>query len=150
LAEAIAWAGHETISLSLVASLPPRMPTETSTNKTVLDAVATHDPDLLVVGNIHSADVDPGLLLLLAERFPTLCVLHDLWLLTGHCAYPLDCRKYLTGCDATCPRPDEYPRLEPVKIAGAWDNKRTLLQSNLPMLLANSEWAADYARRTLA
>jgi hypothetical protein len=47
-------------------------------------------------------------------------LMHDLWLLTGRCAYTAGCEKYLTGCDDTCPTPAEYPALDPAKIAEAW------------------------------
>ena len=116
----------------------------------IVKAVEVCEPDAVIIGNLHAANADPGLILPLAERFPTLCVLHDFWLLTGRCAYPMDCTKYQSGCDATCPTPHEYPQLEPEKIADAWAAKRLLLNTRLPILLANSQWTADYAGNALA
>jgi glycosyltransferase involved in cell wall biosynthesis len=85
----------------------------------------------------------------IGERRPVLSLVNDFWLLTGRCAYPSTCTKYLQGCDASCPTPHEYPQLEPEKIAAAWTSKRQMLTRNPPFLLAYSQWAADFVRRTL-
>jgi len=78
-------------------------------------------------------------------------VLHDFWILTGRCAYTGDCEKYLDGCDASCPTPHEYPALAAPEIAEAWLKKRTILCADRsPVLLANSQWTAEFARRALA
>ena len=72
--------------------------------------------------------------------------MHDFWMVTGRCAYPAGCEKYITGCDHTCPTPNEYPALPPDRIAGAWSKKRLLLgEAGGPALLTNSHWAAGIA-----
>jgi hypothetical protein len=77
--------------------------------------------------------------------------LHDLWWLTGRCAFPETCPKYQGGCDSSCPTPEEYPALPPQEIATAWQAKRALLaEARGPRLLAYSPWAAAFAAETLA
>jgi glycosyltransferase involved in cell wall biosynthesis len=116
----------------------------------VLDRVSASSPDLVIVSNLHNANADPLLLQLLSEKFPTLLVMHDFWILTGRCGYTAACEKYLTGCDDHCPTPNEYPALPPAEIAEAWLKKRLLLGAeSRPALLANSEWTAAFARRAL-
>lgn len=51
------------------------------------------------------------------SRLPTLLkgkkvvfILHDMWALTGHCAFSNDCVKYQSGC-GECPYPEIYPRI---------------------------------------
>jgi glycosyltransferase involved in cell wall biosynthesis len=149
LAEAIAWAGHEVFAVALVDEPLPPESVPPYTNQQVLDVVTSYNPDLVIVGNLHSAKPDPSLLSLLAGRWPTLCILHDLWLLTGRCGYTLGCTKYLQGCDETCPTPHEYPQEIPNRIAKAWSDKRELLNKHPLILLANSQWTADFVRRTL-
>jgi glycosyltransferase involved in cell wall biosynthesis len=120
------------------------------TVESVMDRISATRPDLVVVGNLHNAAAEPMLLNFLSERFPTLVVMHDFWILTGRCAYTGGCEKYLTGCDDTCPTADEYPALPPAEIADAWKKKRLLLQAEKrPALLANSEWVASVARETM-
>jgi glycosyltransferase involved in cell wall biosynthesis len=150
LARALASAGHDIELIAILESFEMSGRQQVS-SESVLDRVAASRPDLVIVGNLHAANADPFLLHMLAERFPTLVVLHDLWIFTGRCAYTGNCEKYLQGCDATCPTPNEYPVLAPSKIADAWRKKRYLLGTkSRPALLANSEWTAAFARRALA
>jgi glycosyltransferase involved in cell wall biosynthesis len=73
-----------------------------------------------------------------------------MWSFSGRCAYSYDCQKFLTGCDATCPTPDEYPALAPSLIAVAWQARRRLLGKH-PSLVAvcPSRWLARNARAGL-
>jgi len=150
LARALAWAGHD-VSMVAVLDTPSEARDSKWTTESVLARVVESKPDLVIVGNLHNANADPLLLNLLSERFPTLLVLHDFWILTGRCAYTNNCQKYLTGCDESCPTPTEYPALPPIEIADAWRKKRLLLSaSSRPTLLANSEWTAAFTGRALA
>jgi glycosyltransferase involved in cell wall biosynthesis len=151
LARALAWAGHEVNLVSILDSPGNGIESGEHTTRSIADQVIRSTPDLVIVGNLHSAAVDPMLLHELSVRFPTLIVLHDFWLLTGRCAYTGDCEKYLTGCDAACPTPNEYPPLPPEEIAEAWYKKRALLRADSrPALLANSNWTASFARNVFA
>jgi glycosyltransferase involved in cell wall biosynthesis len=151
MARALAWAGHE---ISLVSILDRSILGFESTHYTsqqVQEKVGESHPDLVIVGNLHAAGADPFLLHLLSERYPTALVLHDFWSITGRCAYPSGCDKYSTGCDHSCPTPNEYPALPPDQIAGAWRTKRLLLgEPGGPAILANSQWAAGIARDALS
>lgn len=150
MAEMLQAAGHSVAALSLRADPGHYGEATALTAEDVATAVRQSCPDIVIAGNLHSAGTDPWQLGLVAEEFPTLAVLHDFWLLTGRCSYPGPCNKYLTGCDSTCPTWQEYPRLEPDKIAGAWERKQKLLFSeNRLALLGNSEWACSWARSAM-
>ena len=84
------------------------------------ERIAGHGTDLVLVGNIHGARISPFVMSEVFKRWPTLIVLHDLWWITGRCAYPGTCEQFRTGCDASCPTPDQYPQLAPDRIAAAW------------------------------
>jgi glycosyltransferase involved in cell wall biosynthesis len=145
MAHTLALAGHEIVPISFAAKSEDIEGAAQVTNERLVEEVLSATPDFVLVGNIHSIRPDPEVLYLLAEQVPTLCMLHDFWLLTGRCPYPGECTKYLTGCDETCPTADEYPKLEPAKIGPAWRTKRLIVESGLPILLANSRWTAEYA-----
>lgn len=103
-------------------------------------------PDVVNVHNLHSAfdlGFSPNLLRACVRHAPTVWTLHDMWSFTGRCAYNYDCRKFVAGCDSTCPTPTEYPALSPRKIAGAWRSRLGLLESS-PQLVAvtPSQWLA--------
>ena len=149
MARALAWAGHEVTLVSILDRSLLGFESTHYTSQEVLDRVVETSPDLVIVGNLHAASADPFLLQLLCERFPTALVMHDFWAVTGRCAYPGACEKYLTGCDHTCPTPDEYPALPPEEIAGAWREEAADAgrARRGPALLANSQWAAGMVRR---
>jgi glycosyltransferase involved in cell wall biosynthesis len=147
LATAVAMAGHEVASIAMA----PDLINSALSNAQVLDAVNQRSPDLVVVGNIHSARLDPALPSLLAHRWPTVQILHDLYSLTGRCAYPETCPKYLDGCDHSCPTAHEYPRLEPELIRAAWETKTAgLTGADRPVLAGVSDWTTEIARQRFA
>jgi glycosyltransferase involved in cell wall biosynthesis len=115
------------------------------------ERIGTHTPDLVLIGNVHGAGISPFVLSEVFKRWPSLIVLHDLWWITGRCAYPGACERFRTGCDASCPTPNEYPQLAPDRIAGAWETKRLLYRSaRPPVLLGQSAWTVAMARAAFA
>jgi len=149
MGETLALAGHEVTALKL-RSTPPDMITRGGYDRSGGDlaaAVATTNPDVVILGNVHSANIDPLQLTPLITQSPTLAVLHDFWWVTGRCAYPNPCEKYLEGCDDTCPTAEEYPWTDLDKIAPAWEQKRRLLSLRNGLgLLGNSAWTCQTAR----
>jgi glycosyltransferase involved in cell wall biosynthesis len=84
-------------------------------------------PDAISVHNLHGAGWDPETVAVCAQHAPTTWTLHDMWSFTGRCAYSYECRKFISGCDSSCPTPAEYPALPPARIALAWRERRRLL-----------------------
>lgn len=140
LAAGIDMAGHdvEWFDLTSLAS--------SDSHDAVVGQVVAYRPDLVLFGNLHARTRESiDVIKELAVRFPTFWVTHDFWLFTGRCAYAGRCRKYLTGCDDSCPTAEEYPSLAPERIYEAWARKRALLASpHSPVILANSNWSANY------
>jgi glycosyltransferase involved in cell wall biosynthesis len=64
-------------------------------------------PSVLHLHNMHGGYFDVRALPALSATVPTFVTLHDAWLLTGHCAYPLECDRWRTGC-GECPALDRY------------------------------------------
>jgi glycosyltransferase involved in cell wall biosynthesis len=121
-----------------------------ATFEEMLARIDSFQPELVVVGNLHGANVDAAVLGLLAARYPTAFVIHDLWLLTGRCAYTGGCRRYLEGCDRSCTCDQSHPRLAPDLVRPAWETKRQVLGSAANLhLWANSAWALGMVREVL-
>ena len=113
----------------------------------IIDAIAEHSPDLVVIGNIHGASLSPAIIGAISSRWPSVQVVHDLWMLTGRCAYNGDCQKFLTGCDESCPTPHEYPALAPSKIHAAWETKQQLMLSpKAPILAGLSNFTTEFIK----
>ena len=151
LAEALSWGGHKVKVLALNPSARQNLGEVSSKRMRRLETTINRwEPDAIILGNYHGAGhVLPELRGVL-DAHPTLLYLHDLYMLTGGCAYPGDCKKYLSGCDESCPTAAEYPPIDPKSIARAWKEKRDFFESeNHMMLLADSEWVAEKAREAL-
>lgn len=105
-------------------------------------------PDGIHLHNLHKAAWDIGLVEECARHAPVVWTLHDMWSMTGRCCYAYDCAKFLTGCDATCPTPNEYPALAPQRIAAAWAAKKAVLEKYPHIAAATpSCWMAGQARQ---
>ncbi|KQU05816.1 glycosyl transferase family 1 [Methylobacterium sp. Leaf469] len=147
LAEALALSGHRVTGLRLFdEAVPPRAEWQDRFPRTEA-AIRDGGYDLLLVGNIHGATRRLGLLARLAAHLPVAVVMHDLFPITGRCAFPCDCTRLATGCDAGCPTPTQYPYLAPSRIAGVHAEKRAYLAGpGGPLLLTNSAWTHEYTR----
>ena len=142
LAEAIEAAGHKVSAFQL---LDRNRQGVLPTSDELVAQIEETDCDIVVLGNVHSANADPSLFEAVFQRWPTLVIMHDFWWLTGRCAYTNGCRMLEEGCDANCPTPREYPRLDPNEINRAWVQKRALLNENPNVVLvANSLWTRDF------
>jgi glycosyltransferase involved in cell wall biosynthesis len=110
-------------------------------------------PDIINIHNLHIAAVEnwsADLVQICARHAPSVWTLHDMWSFTGRCAYSFDCRKFIAGCDSTCPTPEEYPPLAPSLIAREWEKRRAVLRSNPSLMaVAPSRWLAREAKQGL-
>ena len=66
---------------------------------------AFRDADVAHYHIIHDGYFGLGALPMLSRLKPTIWTWHDPWPLTGHCIYPLACKRWETGC-GECPRLD--------------------------------------------
>jgi len=130
----------------LPESMRVQLNTHTATSR-LMEALEKARPDVINLHNIHGCvklhDWPMDFARRCSQIAPTVWTLHDMWSFTGRCAYSYDCRKFLSGCDATCPTPGESPTLEPAKIGPAWETKRR-------MFLGSPELAAVTPSRWLA
>jgi glycosyltransferase involved in cell wall biosynthesis len=104
-------------------------------------------PDVLHLHNLHGSYFDIRALPELSARFPTVITMHDAWLLTGHCAYPMGCERWCTGCG-------ECPDLRlPVAIrrdasAANLRVKRAALAGGRIRVATPSRWLMDLVERS--
>ncbi|HEV8383355.1 MAG TPA: glycosyltransferase [Candidatus Acidoferrales bacterium] len=106
-------------------------------------------PDAVNVHNLHVAGWQGWgheMLSAIPAGIPVVWTLHDMWSFTGRCIYSGECTKFLTGCDAACPTPHEYPALAPEHIADAWEKRRTFFSAHREIAaVAPSHWMAQQA-----
>jgi glycosyltransferase involved in cell wall biosynthesis len=96
---------------------------------------------------IHNFFFNLNLLPQLTALKPSVWTIHDPWITTGHCIYPLDCPRWKTGC-GDCPYPDTAFPLEHDSSALNWELKREILQRCRLDLIVASKHMRDLARQS--
>lgn len=91
----------------------------------------------------------------LAKLKPTVWTLHDMWPLTGHCAFSYDCERWRTGCH-TCPLLNGHGRsiVEPSPVLldrtrSIWEAKRRVYQRTPLHIVTPSRWLYDLVRQSI-
>ena len=113
----------------------------------VLSVVRRTRPDAISLQNIHRY-MSFGLVERLPKDIPIVWTLRDMWLLTGHCWYSMDCEKYLGGCPMPCPQKDEWwGLLRPTDRE--WQRRDRFIRENAHRLIiaAPSRWLAELAKK---
>lgn len=105
-------------------------------------------PDIFHMHNLHYHYFDLRTMPNLSHQFPVLITMHDTWLLSGHCAYFIDCLRWQTGC-GHCPYLSLYPPLRRDGSAANWRARRKIFASSQLYLAAPSQWAIDQAERSM-
>lgn len=105
----------------------------------VLDLPPT-PPDILHIHNMHGGGYfDIRALPSLSRRVSTVVTLHDSWILTGHCAHPLECSRWKSGC-GRCPDLGLYVPIRRDASAVNWSVKRAVLAASQLHVATPSRW----------
>jgi glycosyltransferase involved in cell wall biosynthesis len=107
-------------------------------SRNLLD-LAPFRPDLLFCHNLHGSYFDLRTLRKLSHQMPVVLALHDMWTLTGHCAYSLGCERWKTGC-GSCPDLSIYPAISRDATAYNWRRKRGIYAGSRLYVTAASHW----------
>ncbi|NTW01442.1 MAG: glycosyltransferase [Oscillochloris sp.] len=106
-------------------------------------------PDIIHLHNLHGgigAGWSPQMLAVASSHAPVVWTFHDMWPLTGRCVYSYGCTKFIGGCDASCPTPQQYPALPPPRIAKAWAERQQIIASSSCLAgVAPSRWMQTQA-----
>ena len=85
------------------------------------------EADLVHYHIVHDGYFSLSVLPWLSRLKPTVWTVHDSWLLTGHCIYPLGCERWRSGCGA-CPRLDLPFVMYRDRTAQDFEWKRSILR----------------------
>jgi glycosyltransferase involved in cell wall biosynthesis len=105
-------------------------------------------PDLVLCNNLHGGFFDLRFLSRLSRRVPVVLRLSDCWTFTGHCASPMGCGRWETGC-GSCPDLTIPPAIDRDATATNWRRKRAILGASRLFLVTPSGWLMQRARRSL-
>lgn len=101
------------------------------------------DADIVHLHNIHGYYFDYRVLPFLAAKKPVVWSLHDMWALTGYCAYSYDCARWKKGC-GKCPQYNDRKFREPpavgMDMTGInWRQKKMAFKKAKPLLVVICE-----------
>ncbi|MBL8848523.1 MAG: glycosyltransferase, partial [Planctomycetaceae bacterium] len=98
---------------------------------------------------LHGAEgyADIGPIAALARRCPVVMTVHDLWLVTGHCGYPLECGRWQTGC-GNCPDLQRFPPIPHDATRWNWRRKQWAFRSADVHLIVPSSWVAEQLQQS--
>jgi len=120
----------------------------------LLDTALFKKADVVQLHNLHGFYYNYELLPRISRLKPVVWTLHDMWALTGHCAYSYDCERWQTGC-FSCPllRGKGRQLVEPRptlldRTAMQWQKKRDLYRNSKLHIVTPSLWLADQAHRS--
>jgi len=74
--------------------------------------------------------------------------LHDMWNLTGHCAYSKDCNKWKVGC-GNCPYPDSFPSIKRDNTKIEWRLKQWVFNNSNLKIIVPSKWLFNLCKESL-
>lgn len=121
----------------------------------MLRSPVIHNADVINLHNLHGGYFNVRVLPLLAAQKPIVWTLHDMWPLTGHCAYAYDCQRWRTGC-YDCPLLKGSGRhlVEPVptrhdRTRARWSRKRAIYQALPLSVITPSRWLKEIAQQSI-
>jgi glycosyltransferase involved in cell wall biosynthesis len=104
--------------------------------------------DVIDFQGIHTNTLSYLALPALTRDKPAVFTMHDMWALTGHCAYSYDCERWKTGC-GKCPYPDTHPAIKQDNTRIEWWlKKRAYAHSDL-IFVAPSRWLVALAKQSI-
>lgn len=105
-------------------------------------------PDIIHAHNLHGKYFDLRELPMISGQYPTLLTLHDTWLLSGHCAYFIECERWRTGC-GHCPDLERGPSVRRDATAFNWKRKQGICERIRVHLATPSQWLLDQVGDTM-
>ncbi len=106
------------------------------------------DADVLNLHNLHGGYLNYLFLKKVIQSKPVVFTLHDMWAMTGHCAYSLRCDRWRKGC-GHCPDRKTYPwiYLDNTRLE-VWLKRSVFSHKNLHVVTP-SRWLAGLAKDSL-
>lgn len=105
-------------------------------------------PDLVHLHNLHGGYFDLRELPRLSREVPTILNIRDGWLFSGHCAFPLGCERWKTGC-GDCPDLTLFPAVKRDATDFNWARKRAILAASRVYVATPSEWMMARVRESI-
>ena len=102
--------------------------------------------EIVHLNNPHDSFLGMKDIRTISRMCPTVWTLHDLWALTGHCAFPVGCEeRWKTGCQK-CECLNNYPRLRRDVSAALYEKKKQYFTGNKIAFTVPSQWMMEQVK----
>lgn len=118
--------------------------------KKFVNFIKEYNPDVIHLHNIHGYYLNYKILFEFLKTYQgkIIWTMHDMWPITGHCAYPYECEKWQSGCEK-CQFKRDYPIAIADNSKGNYKLKKDLFASlkNLT-IITPSNWLANEFKKS--
>jgi glycosyltransferase involved in cell wall biosynthesis len=105
-------------------------------------------PDIVHLHNLHGGFFNLRALTTISARVPTFVTMHDMWMLTGHCAHSLGCERWTTGC-GSCPDLHLDPAVRRDATDANWRTKQATYAGSRLHVATPSRWLSEKLDRSM-
>jgi glycosyltransferase involved in cell wall biosynthesis len=102
-------------------------------------------PDIVHLHNLHGNYFDLRYLPELSYQIPTILNLRDMWTITGHCAYPINCARWQIGC-GHCPDLTIYPAILHDATKYNFQKKKNIFSRSKLYITTPTKWLMDQVK----
>lgn len=113
-----------------------------------IEEILPDSTDIILCHNLHGGYFDLRVLPVLSKRHPVILLMHDPWLLGGHCAHSFDCEKWVNGCGG-CPYLDVQYALKRDASHINWLRKKKIFDSCRLYVVSPSQWLMNKVERSI-
>lgn len=103
--------------------------------------------DLIHINNLHVKYLGIYDIMIISKICPVVLTLHDMWAITGHCAYPGSCKNWTSGCK-TCKNLDIYPSISKDNSSKIYKNKKNVFVNSNITYVTPSKWLYDITKKS--
>lgn len=106
------------------------------------------EADIINFHNLHGGYFNPLALPGLSKLKPSVWTLHDMWAITGRCAFSYGCNKWQTGC-GNCPDLNYYPASKIDTSNLLWKIKKWIYKKSDFVIVTPSKWLKNMVEKSI-
>lgn len=114
----------------------------------ILSYIKRYQIDIVHFHNIHGNYIGISEISKISRHCKVVWTLHDMWALTGHCAYPLGCNKWIDSACRNCVDRKLYPQMFVDVAESRYHAKKKNFTNKGVVFVAPSKWLIDQCNKT--
>ena len=116
--------------------------------KQLMDQDCFNNADIVHYHILHNNMISLLDLPELINKKPSVWTIHDPWMITGNCVYPLECSKWLDGCYKCCNLNYKYFEMKEDKASEMWKIKEKIYKQLDVDLIVSTEFMKKYIQHS--